>query len=72
MAEVARSKKPREEAVAASSRATGCRSSWARPCMAVSSATMSRVLAARGTSTEARKHSCDACGGPICWTLMLL
>src|ERR1700694_1800901 len=72
MAEVARSKKPREVAVAASSRATGCWSSCARPCMAVSSATISLVLEARATRTEARKHSCLPCGGSICWTLMLL
>ena len=46
----------REVAVAASSNATGCRASGANPCIAVSSAAISRVLLARGTIIRDRKH----------------
>jgi hypothetical protein len=57
MAEVARSRKWREESVAATSNATGCRASSASPCIAVSSTVISLELEVRGTITDARKSS---------------
>src|SRR5258706_9833690 len=66
MGVVARSRKWRDEAVAASSRATGCRASSASPCIAVSSTVMSRVLAVRGTMTDERQSAGETCSMSAC------